>query len=128
MLRLEMEATIHADPRAVWKAWKPTFPIRPREEESRNLHLYHLAHGLKVPVTLVAVNEMQNWTVEHALPRGRLVIDHWMVALSDGQVRIGKRYEVYGPMELVYRVFLARGIRASWPESFRALERQATGS
>ena len=126
VLTIEMEATIHADPGAVWKAWKPDFPKRPREEEARNLNLYHLAYGLKVPVTLIAVNELQSWTVEHALPRGKLVIDHWMVSLPDGRVRVGKKYDVYGPLAIVYRLFFARRIRASWPQAVHALEREAT--
>lgn len=124
MLTIKLEATIQADPLAIWQAWRPRFQMRPPEEEARNLNLYRLAYGLKVPVTLVAVNEMRNWTVEHALPRGKLVIDHWMIPLGDGRVRVGKRYDVSGPMS-VYRLFFARGFRASWPEDLVALERDA---
>jgi hypothetical protein len=69
----------------------PRFPMRPAEEEARNLNLYDLAYGLKVPVTLVAINEMRDWTVEHSLPRGKLVIDHWMKPLEGGRVQVGKR-------------------------------------
>jgi hypothetical protein len=125
MLRMAMDAVIRADAAAVWKAWRPAFPMRPPEEESRNEHLYELAYGLKVPVTLVAVNEERNWTVEHALPGGKLVVDHWSAPLDDGGVRVGKRYEVHGPMAAVYRVFLAPGIRRSTRETFRLLEREA---
>ena len=125
MLTIKVEATIHADSAAVWKAWMPRYEKRPPEEESRNLNLYALAYGLKVPVTLVAVNEMRNWTVEHALPRGKLVIDHWMIPLGDGSVRVGKRYDVSGPMSLAYRLFFARKFRESWPEIYAALERDA---
>lgn len=120
-----MDATIHADPGAVWQAWMPHFEMRPAEEEARNLNLYDLAYGLKVPVTLVAVNQMRNWTVEHSLPRGKLVIDHWMTPLDDGRVKVGKRYDVYGPMAIVYRLFLARAIRKSLPGAFTALESEA---
>jgi hypothetical protein len=110
---------------AVWQAWMPRFPIRPAEEEARNLNLYDLAYGIKIPVTLVAVNEMHNWTVEHALPRGKLVIDHWMTPLEDGRVQVGKRYDVHGPMAVVYRLFFARKIRKSSPGEFAALESEA---
>lgn len=123
MLTIKLEATIQADPAAIWQAWRPRFQMRPPEEEAHNLNLYRLAYGLKVPVTLVAVNEMRNWTVEHALPRGKLVIDHWMIPLGDGRVRVGKRYDVSGPMSAVYRLFFARGFRASWPEDLVALKR-----
>ena len=124
---IAMDAVVGADPAAVWRTWRPTFPMRPPEEQARNLNLYDLAYGLRVPVTLVAVNEMRNWTVEHALPRGKLVIDHWMAPLADGGVRVGKRYEVQGPMSIVYRLFLARAIRRSIPEAFAALAREVNG-
>jgi hypothetical protein len=100
----------------------PRFTIRPAEEEARNLNVYDLAYGLKVPITVIAVNEMQNWTVEQSLPRGKLVIDHWMTPLEDGHVHVGKRYDVYGPMEVVYRLVFARKIRKSLPQAFAALE------
>ena len=122
MLTIAMSAVIHADPAAVWRTWRPSFPMRPPEEEARNLDLYDLAYGLRVPVTLVAVNEMRNWTVEHALPGGKLVIDHSMTPLADGAVRVGKHYEVHGPMSIVYRLLLARGIRRSIAASFTTLE------
>jgi hypothetical protein len=125
MLTVEMDATFQADPAAVWQAWMPRFEQLPPEEEARNLNLYHLGYGLKVPITLVAVNEMRNWTVEHALPRGKLVIDHWMVPLGDGRVRVGKRYHVHGPMSVAYRLLFARKFRESWPETIAALERDA---
>jgi hypothetical protein len=125
MLTIKVEATIQADPAAGWQAWMPWFQKRPPAEEARNLNLYPLAYGLKVPVTLVAVNEMRNWTVEHALPRGKLVVDHWMIPLGDGRVRVGKRYSVSGPMSLAYRLFFARKFRESWPEASATLERDA---
>lgn len=125
MLTIAVDAVVRADPAAVWRAWRPVFPMRTPEEEARNLNLYDLAYGLRVPVTLVAVNEMRNWTVEHALPGGKLVIDHWMATLADGGVRVGKRYDVHGPMSIVYRLFLARAIRRSMPQGFAALEREA---
>src|SRR5215472_9942369 len=125
MLSIEMDAVIRAEPAAVWRAWRPDFPMLPPEEEARNLHLYELAHGLKVPITLVAVDEMDHWTVEHALPGGKLVIDHWMRPLTDGGVHVGKRYEVHGPMSIVYRLFFARAIRRALPASFAELARAA---
>jgi hypothetical protein len=127
MLSIAMDTVIHADPEAVWRAWRPDYPMRPPEEEARNLHLYELAHGLKVPITLVAVDELHRWTVEHALPGGKLVIDHRMEPLTGGAVRVGKRYEVRGPMSIVYRLFFAGAIRRALPETFAALERRANG-
>ena len=100
--------------------------MRPLEEESRNLNLYPLGFGVKVPVTLVEINEMRNWKVQHSLPRGKLVIDHWMTPLADGRVRVGKAYEVDGPMAIAYRLFFGRKIRQSLAVSFAALEREAS--
>jgi hypothetical protein len=125
VLTVTVDATIRADPAALWQAWMPRFQMRPPEEEARNLNLYYLAYGLKVPVTLVALNEMRNWTVEHALPGGMLLIDHCMFPLGDRRVRVSKRYDVSGPMSVVYRMFFARKFRGSWPEAAAALERDA---
>ena len=126
MLTIAVEAVVRADPDAIWRAWRPDYPMRPAEEESRNLNLYDLAYGLRIPVTLVAVDEMRSWTVEHRLPSGKLVIDHWMTPLGDGRVRVGKRYEVHGPMSIVYRV-LAPGIRRSAQEALAALAPEGNG-
>jgi len=125
MLTIAKDTTIQGDPAAVWRVWRPSFPMRSADEEALNLHLYDLAYGLKVPVTLVAVEEMRRWTVEHALPGGRLVVDHWMEPVAEGRVRVGKRYEVHGPMSIVYRLLFARRIRRSLPDQLAALETEA---
>ncbi len=121
-----MERTVQADPDAVWRAWKPSFPMRPRKEEARNLHVYPLAYGIKVPVTLVGLNEGHNWTLEHRLPAGKLVIDHWMASGPDGKLRVGQTYEVLGPMSIVYRL-LAPGIRSSARAALADLARRSEG-
>jgi hypothetical protein len=127
VLTIQGETVIKADPASVWRAWRPAFPMRPPGAESKNLDLYDLGGGLEVPVTLVAVNEMEGWTVEHALPGGRLVIDHRMTALGGGRVRVNKRFDVHGPMSVVYRLFLSGRIRKAMPEAFARLERDANG-
>jgi hypothetical protein len=48
-----------------------------------------------------------------------------MTPLEDGRVHVGKRYDVHGPMEVVYRLFLARKIRKSLPGALAALESEA---
>jgi hypothetical protein len=128
VLTIEDHAVIRADAASVWQAWKPAFPMRPRDEESRNLDLYDLGGGLEVPVTLVAINEMENWTVEHALPRGRLVVDHRLTRLEDGSVRVSKRFDVYGPMAAVYRLFLSGRIRKAIPVALERLQHEATAA
>jgi len=122
---VEMTALVSCDAGRLWQAWRPAFSMRPREDESRNLDLYPLAFGLRIPVTLTALNEMKSWTVEHRLPAGRLTIDHWMKAESGGGVRIGKRFEVRGPMILPYGAFILPAVRRDWPRQVRELTRRA---
>lgn len=127
VLTIEVDAVVRADPQAIWQAWRPDYPMTPAEEESRNENLYGLAYGLRIPVTLVAVDEMRSWTVEHRLPGGKLVIEHWITPLDTGLLRVGKRYEVHGPMSIVYRI-LAPGIRRSAKQSLVALASEAKGT
>lgn len=126
VLTIAVDAVLRADPGEIWRAWRPDYPMRPAEEESRNQNLYGLAYGLRIPVTLVAVYEMRSWTVEHRLPGGKLVIQHWMAPIDAGRVRVGKRYEVRGPMSVAYRI-LAPGIRRSAQQALTALAREASG-
>jgi len=48
-----------------------------------------------------------------------------MIQLGGGRAHVGKRYDVYGPMSVPYRLFFARKFRKSWPETIAALERDA---
>lgn len=124
VLTIAVDAVARADPQAIWRAWRPDYTVRPAEEESRNLNLYGLAYGLRIPVTLLAVDEMRSWTVQHRLPGGKLVIEHWMAPPDDGRVRVGKRFKVYGPMVVVYWI-LGPGIRRSAREALAALAAEA---
>ena len=121
----EMHAVVVCDAALLWQAWRPTFPMRPMQDESKNLDLYPLAYGLRIPVTLVAVNELRNWTVVHSLPAGRLTIDHRITPIGKGRVDIGKRLEVRGPMTVPYRVLIVPAIRRAWPRQVKELTRRA---
>src|SRR5262249_10122039 len=125
MLTIAKDTTIQADPAAVWRGGKPGFPVRPPGEEARTPPPYHPAYGLQLPVTLVGLAAMPRWTAQHTPPGGRLVIDHWMEPVGSRRVRVGKRYEVHGPMSVVYRLLFARRIRRSVPEQLAVLERAA---
>jgi hypothetical protein len=59
------------------------------------------------------------------VPTRVVVIDHRMIPLGTRRVRVGKRYDVHGPMSVAYRLFFARKFREPWPEAFAALERDA---
>lgn len=123
-----MSAVVDADAARLWQAWRPGFEMRPREDESDNRDVYPLAIGLRIPVVLVAFNEMRNWTVEHRLPGGRLSIDHWMSPTADGRVEIGKRLEVRGPMAVPYRFVILPAVRRAWPREVADLQRRAAQS
>lgn len=60
--------------------------------------------------------------VEHKLPWGRLVIDHGMTQLGDGYVRVSKRFDVHGPMSVVYRLILSGRIRKAIPDDLARLQ------
>jgi hypothetical protein len=45
--------------------------------------------------------------------------------VGEHYVRVVKRYDVYGPIALVFRLVFAPKIRQSMPASFEALEREA---
>ena len=136
MHSIEFDTTIHADPAAVWETWTDIarFPEwDPREEEARidgpfavGTTGYTKQRGNPGGViTLVAVEEGRLWSAEKPIPGGRIVIEHRMESLGDGAVRVGKRYRVYGPMQVAFRLFFERQILAALPGSFAALEREA---
>ncbi len=121
-LKTELIARIVGVPEAIWRSWKPAYPIRRREEESRNQDLYPLGFGMQIPVTLVAVDEMHEWTVEHRLPAGKLVIRHHISPLTAGSVEVQKTIEVHGPLTVVYGLLMP-GIRRQWRREVTALQR-----
>ena len=127
MLTIRAETVIQADLMVLWRAWKPDLPIGSREEESRNLNLYPLAYGLKIPVTLVAVEERNSWTLEHHLPAGKLVIEHRLAPAPGRGVLASQTYEVRGPMSVAYRL-LAPGIRSTARAALADLARTAAAS
>jgi hypothetical protein len=121
VVAVAVSTIVDCDPVLLWRAWRPAFSMRPREDEHDNRDLYPLALGLRIPVTLVAVKEMKSWTVEHRLPAGRLTIDHSMSPADGGRVTIGKRLEVSGPMTVPYRLFILPAVRRAWPREVREL-------
>src|SRR6266852_5645020 len=57
---------------------------------------------------------MQDWTVEHALPRGKLVIDHWMFPPWEGRVHVGKWYDVYGAVFVAHAFPVSSATISAW--------------
>ena len=136
MYSLCIEAVVRAEPNVVWTTLidVDSFPRwDPREEEDR------LDGPLQVgttgytkqrgnpggPITIVAVEPGRGWTAEKALPGGRLLVEHWVEPLEGGRSKVGKRYRVFGPMSLLFRLVFAPRIQRSVPDSFAALEREA---
>lgn len=59
------------------------------------------------------------------LPGGSLVIDHLLAQAGDGEVTVTKRYDVTGPLGLLFRVYYGPKVRGAMPASFAALEAEA---
>ena len=71
--------------------------------------------------TITVVEPPHRWTAESPLPGGKLVIDHRLEPTADGKVLVSKRYEVHGPLTLLFRVYYGPRVRAALPETFRCL-------
>ena len=133
---LETEATVRANPAALWQAWTDMerFPSwDPREEETQldgpfaaGTTGWSKQRGTpRSPITITAVSPGRSWQVETPLPGGKLVIDHQMGQAEEGAARLTKRYQAYGPMAVAFRLYYARKIRREMPGSFAALAAEA---
>jgi len=71
--------------------------------------------------TIVAVEPGRSWTTHIALPGGLLEIEHFVEGEA-GAVEVVKRYNITGPMALLFKLFFARGIAKQMPGSFAALD------
>ena len=134
---IDCEATLDGDATAIWDAWTdmaayPTWD--PREEE---LHIdgpfavgttgfsKQVGRRPGSPFQIVRVEPKSRWTNECPLPGGKLVIDHFITPAEKGKVKVVKRYEVSGPMSVMFRLFIGRGIRTEAPSTFDALAAEA---
>jgi len=136
MYTIDLAATIDAPAAAVWQAWTDldrTPDWDSREEEAKLEGPFQVGTTLWSKqkgnpggrLTLVAIEEQRRWTVEKPLPGGKLRVDHTMSALPDGRVQVAKRYEITGPLVVLFRVVFGPRIRREIPASFAALEREA---
>ena len=136
MYSLELDATLNVAHAAVWQTWTDisSFPDwDPREEEATLNGPFAVGSTVHSKqrgnpggeATIVAIEDGHRWTVAKPLPGGRLVIDHRLEPVGEQYVRVVKRYDVYGPIALVFRLVFAPKIRQSMPASFEALEREA---
>jgi hypothetical protein len=123
-----------ATPKQVWAVWADltSYPAwDPREEVTRldgPLAAGTTGFSKQVgrrpggPFTIVRVDPGHRWTNESPLPGGKLVIDHLLESASSGGTDITKTYRVHGPMSVAFRLVFARGIGASMPSTFAALD------
>lgn len=75
--------------------------------------------------TITVVEPGKRWTVSSPLPGGALVIDHFVEAASSNRVTVTKRYEVTGPLCLLFRLYYGPKVRRAMPASFAALVTEA---
>ncbi|MDR3033657.1 MAG: SRPBCC family protein [Kitasatospora sp.] len=127
---------IAARPEAVWAVW--TDPDRfpdwdPREERTR-LH-GPFAEGSTIEskqkgnpggtATITTVETGTRWTLTSPLPGGELVIDHLLEPAAGGGTVVTKRYDVTGPLALLFRAWYGPRVRHALPATFAALDAEA---
>ncbi|WP_425307797.1 SRPBCC family protein [Ammonicoccus fulvus] len=129
--------TLDAEPADVWAAWidMESYPTwDPREEELRlDGPFGEGATGWSKQVgprpgtrfTITDVDPGRGFTTTCPLPGGALEIRHRIEGGTPTGVRVEKTYTARGPMTLAFRLVFARGIRASTPGTFAALEAEA---
>ena len=74
---------------------------------------------------LTRVESPTRWTGESPLPGGKLVIDHFLEPVGDGKVKVTKRYQVHGPLTVVFRLYFGPRVRKSISTTLTALEQEA---
>jgi hypothetical protein len=130
------EMIISGDVAQVWRTWTdmPAFPAwDPREEETRLDGPFEVGtHGWSKqrgnpggPFTLAAIEPGRAWSSVSPLPGGKLVVGHFLEQLAGGKIRVGKRYDVYGPLTVLFRLYYRRTVTRSLPETFAALQVEA---
>jgi hypothetical protein len=130
------EKLISGDIAAIWSAWTDMerFPQwDPREEETRidgpfaaGMTGYSKQRGNPGgPFRLTIVEPERRWTVESPLPGGKLVIHHLLEPAGESRVKVGKRYEAYGPLVPLFRFWYGPKVRRALGGSFDALETEA---
>ena len=137
MYAIDCEAVIEADPDALWQVWTAiaSYPSwDPREDQARldgdfavGTTGFSKQKGRRpgAPFELIVVEPKTRWASESPLPGGKLVIDHHLEVLDDGRIKLSKRYEAHGPMQVLFRLVFAKGIRRDVPGSFAALGAEA---
>ncbi len=132
MYRMTLESTIDQPLIDVWTTWTDmtAYPEwDPREETMRldgpfavGTTGFSKQTGPRAggEIAIVRVEPLRRFTVRTPLPGGALVLDH-LLEPSEAGVRVIKRYDVTGPLQVLFRLHFSRGIRAEMPATFAAL-------
>jgi uncharacterized protein YndB with AHSA1/START domain len=127
MYEFECEATLEAEPDAVWKVWTDVarWPEWDVSKEMARLDgpFEPGASGwakqrgnLGGSFTITEVEAGRRWVSECPVPLGKVVFDHSLEQLGAGRVRVVKRVEFQGGFASLLRLFapkMRRDIRVS---------------
>lgn len=130
------ESVIAGDVSSIWRTWTDleSYPSwDPREQETRLDGPFSPgATGWSSqkgnpggPFTVTAVEPQRRWSTRSPLPGGSLVIDHWVAQDGTARVRVGKRYEVHGPLAILFRLYYGPRVARALSGTFSALEGEA---
>jgi hypothetical protein len=130
----QCEATFTAEPDAVWKLWTdvarwPEWDVSKDIArldgpfESGSTGWAKQRGNLGGSFTITVVEAGRRWITECPVPLGKVVFDHVLEPLADGQVRVIKKVEVQGGCGPLLRLFAPR-MRRDIAESLTALGRQ----
>jgi uncharacterized protein YndB with AHSA1/START domain len=130
----ECEATLEAEPDTVWKVWTDVAHWHEWDVSKEIARLdgpfepgssgWAKQRGnLGGSFTITAVDPGRRWVSECPVPFGKVIFEHRIEPLTEGQVRVVKRAEVEGGSWPLLRLFAPK-MRRETAESLAALERR----
>jgi hypothetical protein len=137
MYLFECEATLEAEPAAVWKVWTD---VARWPEWDVSKELAHLDGPFQLGVSgwakqrgnlggsfvVTRVEAGRRFVTECPMPLGKVVFDHWIEPLAGGRVRVVKRVDAVGGFGLLVKLFAPR-MRHDISASLTAMQRQLYG-
>jgi Polyketide cyclase / dehydrase and lipid transport len=134
----ECEATLEAEPAAVWAVWTDVarWPEWDVSKEIARLDgpfepgvsgWAKQRGNLGGTFTITVVEAGRRWVSECPLPLGKVVFDHVLEPAAKGRVRVAKKVEVEGGIAPLVRLFAPK-MRRDITESLTALGRVAAAT
>ena len=138
MYLFECEATLQAEPAAVWAVWTDVarWPEWDVSKEIARLDgpfqpgvsgWAKQRGNLGGSFTITAVDAGRRWVTECPMPLGKVVFDHVLEPVAGGRVRVVKRVEVQGGIAPLVRLFAPK-MRRDIVESLAASRGGASSS